>query len=71
MASFVYDVQLNIIFNMVTLMGFFELHNQHPLHINVALKYIHDNLMKGPFKCYVTQMGVRVSTFPEKSATKV
>ena len=25
----------------------------------------------GPFKCYVTQMGVGVSDFPEKSVTKV
>ena len=28
-------------------------------------------LNKGPFKCYVTQMGVGVSTLPEKSVTKV
>ena len=26
---------------------------------------------KGPFKCYVTQMGEGVSDFPEKSVTKV
>ena len=26
---------------------------------------------KGPFKCYVTQMGLGVSDFPEKSVTKV
>ena len=25
----------------------------------------------GPFKCYVTQLGVGVSDYPEKSVTKV